>query len=293
MKKILTRKTTGILILLSILFLAGGGYYLLFAQPEVDSAARNGPLESEMINQTSQLPLLAEAQLAAGIAYDFEHDRFLISTDEPHTLLPQHEASVFWLNSALTEIIAEIKLPVDGDLEGMAYLGGNTAVTVSEVGTLIYLHVDDDHGVIEQKRTAIFADGQAHKLGSLAYDSDNQHLYTAEKVGSKTIYQLDREGNLLSSFTLQLPNDTANSVENAYTIAGMSYTDGYLYLFSEAYATIFKLNVHTQEVEQIWGVDQLPEAAGITIKDNQFYIVGDQENYLPVPQIHIVNMPDS
>lgn len=290
MKKSGTRKTTGILVLLSLIFLSGG-YYVLFAQPEVDSTARNGPLESEMISQAGQLPLLAEAQLAAGMAYDFEHDRFLISTDEPHTLLPQHEASVFWLNSDLSEVIAEIRLPVDGDLEGMAYLGGNTAVTVSEVGTLIYLHVDEGHGLSEQKRTAIFDDGQTHKLGSLAYDSDNQHLYTAEKVGKKTIYQLDRDGNLLTSFTLQAANDPASSVENAYTIAGMSYSDGYLYIFSEAYATIFKLNVTTREVEQVLGVAQLPEAAGITIKDNQFYIVGDLENYLPDPQIHIADIP--
>jgi uncharacterized protein YjiK len=287
-----------VIIAVFVILLTGGGLiYLLFFQQEVDSVALNGPLEVKIISLNMQLPLQEQIQLAAGIAYDNDNGRFFISTDEPHTLFTKHEAYIYVLNTNLNKIETTIKLIPDGDLEGITYIGENTIAVASELGTLLYLHDEGGNKFVEQKRVSIFSDGQDHKLGSLAYDTSNQHLYTAEKEGKKTIYKLNREGTLLDSFEPQLADHIiskrAYSLDTDYTIAGMTYADGYLYIFSEAYSTIFKFRITTQKVEEVIGVDQLPEAAGITVKDNQFYFVGDFEDYLPAPQIHIASKPGS
>jgi uncharacterized protein YjiK len=230
--------------------------------------------------------------LAADIAYDDVNDRFFITTDQPHSFIESSKAYFFVLNHQLDTIEFEIEMQADGDLEGVAAMDGNTAVVVSEPGTLIYLVDEGDDQFIVEKSVSIFNDGKSHKLGSLAYDNDQQHLYTAEKEGEKTIYKLDADGNLLESFELEpadhIPASRAYSLASDYTIAGMTYADGYLYIFSEAYSTIFKFNIETRKIEEVFGVDQLPESSGITLKQNDFYIIGDLENYLPKPSIHII-----
>jgi uncharacterized protein YjiK len=289
-------KIVVLIAVIGVIIAVSGVIYVMYFQREVDSVAQNGPLNAQIIDQEKQLPLLEQIQLAAGIAYDADNDRFFISTDEPHTLITKHEAYVYILNSNLDTLEAKIKLQPDGDLEGITYIGNGTTVAASEPGTLFYLHDEGGNNFVAQKRVTIFNDGQAHKLGSLAYDADNQHLYTAEKEGKKTIYKLDRDGTLLDSFELQLSDSVsakrAFSLDTDYTIAGMTYADSYLYMFSEAYSTILKFSIETRQVEEVIGVNQLPEAAGITVADNQFYFVGDFENYLPVPQIHVASKLD-
>jgi uncharacterized protein YjiK len=296
MKKLFSSlKISFFIIGICVILAAGIFIYLRYFQIEVDSIARNGSLKSKIISLNRQLPLLEEIQLAAGITYDVDNDRFFISTDEPHTLIPEHNAYVYVLNGNLDKITATIKLKTDGDLEGITFIGNNTVVVASEAGVLIYLRDEGGNNFVEQKRISIFNDRQSHKLGSLTYDADNQHLYTAEKENKKIIYKLSRDGNLIDSFELVLgehiKEKRAFSLDDDYTIAGMAYTEGSLYLFSEAFATIFKLGIKIRKVEEVIGVDQLPEAAGITIKGNQFYFVGDFEDYLPAPQIHIASIP--
>ncbi|MEM7034679.1 MAG: hypothetical protein AAF629_34385, partial [Chloroflexota bacterium] len=252
--------------------------YMLFFQREVDSVSQNGPLTAEIISINQRLPLMDDVQLAAGIAYDTNNDRFFISTDQPHGLLTSNEAHFFVLNQHLDKIEFAMSIQADGDLEGVTVLDAHTAIVISELGTLIYLVDEGDNDFSVNKSVLIFEDGLSHKLGSLAYDYDRQHIYTAEKEDEKVLYKLDQDGNLLESITLQLsdqvfPNNDA-SLDTDYTIAGMTYSAGFLYLFSEAYSTIFKFNVETQRIEDVFGVDQLPEVAGITLKGNDFYLIG-------------------
>ena len=145
---------------------------------------------------------------------------------------------------------------------------------------------------MEQKRTSVTP---SCTLGSAAYDADSQHINTANKTGEKLIYKLDRQGNLNERFPLHLAEQiTANrafDLTNDYTIAGMTYRDGQLYLFSEAYSTIFKLDIANKEVTDVFGVQNMLESSGITAKDGHtFYVIGDAEFYLPRPSIYLVRL---
>ncbi|MGB1251466.1 MAG: hypothetical protein ACPG8W_12675 [Candidatus Promineifilaceae bacterium] len=292
-KQISLFKTIIGIIGLSILL--GGGYFIYgsFFQREVDSMARNAPIESTIISINKRQPMPVAVGLAAGIAYDSDNDLFFISTDQPQTLRNIPEAQVHVLNSDLDTVEATTLLTTDGDLEGIAYIGNSTAVAISEIGTLIYLQYDGAGGLVEQRRVTALDDTATHKLGSLAADPVGEHLYSAEKEGTKTIYQFDYAGNLLNSFELTIPDSFASSraysLDTDYTIAGMTYADGFLYIFSEAYSTIFKFDLASQQVTEVIGVESLPEVAGITAKGGELVFVGDFESYLPTPVFHIAS----
>ena len=60
------------------------------------------------------------------------------------------------------------------------------------------------------------------------------------------------------------------------------------------YSTVFKIDLKQQRVIEAFGIEQLPECAGLTIKDNDLYLLGDFESdALPEPVIHILPIPGS
>lgn len=269
-------------------------YQVLFSV-ELDSEALNSPISATHLPVERRFDIPEEIALAAGISSVPESGLFVVSTDLPHSLLPQNEAHVFVLDTGFGAILADITVQADGDLEGVVATSADRIVAASEAGTLYVIEgsAADNWSVTAEIRAL---DGSDHKLGSLAYDTDHNHYYSAEKEGPKIIYQFDENGRLLDSFELALPRAISAdakrefSLNDDFTIAGMHYHEGHLYLFSEAYSTIFKLDVSTRVVVSVLAISGLPESAGITIRDDKLYLLGDLESYLPPPQVHVVGL---
>ncbi|MCP4538717.1 MAG: hypothetical protein GY832_16405 [Chloroflexi bacterium] len=327
-------------IVLVVLVTSAGLGSSIWEPKELDDIAENGPIQSELVSPYEQKPLF-EGILAAGISWDYDNERFFVSTDQPQRLFAK-TASFYVVNAALDQILYQKDLEPDGDLEGIAYLGNNTVVMVSEIGTLYYLRDNGNEWIVTQS-VAIF-DGKGeksqrkhlgllsaqpgvfhkenpverwceqgiesfippvnqgsfpgfsrkHKLGSLAYDRDNEILYTAEKEGTKTIYQISRTGELIDSFELTAKNFTAErefDMATDYTISGMSYSDQHLYILSEAYSTVFVFSLESDQIVRVYGVTGIHESAGITLKEDVACLVGDFESYLPPAQFYLVDMP--
>lgn len=259
---------------------------------ELDSRAEYGPLNARMLTVDDNFDIPVEINLAAGLSYDADNDWFLVSTDEPHTLLPVHQARVFVLDSTFTSILRSHYVQSDSDLEGITTMGSGRIATLSELGKLTFLQDDGADGLTEIAHFKVFDEG-GHKLGSLAYDHTNHHFYTAEKEGGKTIYKIDEQGKLLESFELRMPKTFAEAADECfnfdddYTIAGMQYIDEKLYIFSEAYSTVFVMEISTQQITDVIGFPHLPESSGMTIRNGKIYFIGDQEDYLPAPKLHV------
>jgi FAD/FMN-containing dehydrogenase len=102
---------------------------------------------------------------------------------------------------------------------------------------------------------------------------------------------LYEEGNLIERFALQVADSIKAvreySLETDYTVAGMDYKDNTLYVFSEAYSTVMALNLETKLVEQVYGIEGMRESAGIAIRGNRMYAIGDLENYIPEQACYI------
>jgi uncharacterized protein YjiK len=278
---------TALVVLISVL-----GYFFFFSK-EVDDIAENGPIRSKIIPKMDQIPLF-ENMLAAGVSWDYDNDRFFISTDQPHGLFTEKVASFYVVNTTLDQILYRLDIDTDGDLEGIAYIGNNEVAIISEVGTIHYMKEKNNEWK-ERSRVTIFNGNGKHKLGSLAYDPINQHLYSAEKEGRKIIYQISRSGSLINSFEFSAGDIAAKrdfNFDRDYTIAGMTYSNQHLYIFSEAYSTIFKYNPKIKELVTVYGVKDIHESAGITLKEGVAYLVGDFESYLPAPSFYKVDIPD-
>lgn len=277
-----------ILIFLMIIF----GYIVFFTK-EVDDVAENGPIQSQIISKIDQIPLF-EGMLAASISWDFDKDRFFISTDQPHGLFRDKIASFYVANDSLDKIIYKKDLVTDGDLEGVAYIGEAEVAIISEVGTLYFLKEIGDEWEVTNK-VSIFNGNGKHKLSSLAYDPVNKRLYSAEKKGRKIIYQISRDGNLLNSFEFDVGDVVTKrefSMNKDYTIAGMAFDNQHLFIFSEAYSTIFKYNPEDKQLTAVFGIKNIHESAGITLKNGIVYLVGDFEDYLPAPNFYKVKLPE-
>lgn len=277
-----------ILIFLMIIF----GYIVFFTK-EVDDVAENGPIQSQIISKIDQIPLF-EGMLAASISWDFDKDRFFISTDQPHGLFTDKIASFYVANDSLDKIIYKKDLVTDGDLEGVAYIGEAEVAIISEVGTLYFLKEIGDEWEVTNK-VSIFNGNGKHKLSSLAYDPVNKRLYSAEKKGRKIIYQISRDGNLLNSFEFDVGDVVTKrefSMNKDYTIAGMAFDNQHLFIFSEAYSTIFKYNPKDKQLTAVFGIKNIHESAGITLKNGIVYLVGDFEDYLPAPNFYKVKLPE-
>ena len=198
------------------------------------------------------------------------------------------------MNNTLDQILYSKDLETDGDLEGIAYIGNNEIAMISEVGTIVYLEEKNSEWK-EKRRVSILNKNDRHKLGSLAYDPVNELLYSAEKEGQKVIYQISRDGKLQNSFELSVEGIDTNrkfDISKDYTIAGMTFGNKHLYIFSEAYSTIFKFNPESKRVVAVFGINDIHESAGITLKEGVAYLVGDFESYLPAPSFYKVDIPD-
>ena len=136
-----------------VVLIAVVGYFIFFTK-EVDDMAENGPIQSEIIPKMDQIPLF-EDMLAAGISWDYDKDRFFMSTDQPHGLFTEKVASFYVVNTTLDQILYKKDLDTDGDLEGIAYIGDNEVAIISEVGTLYYLKENDNEWK-ETHRVSIF-----------------------------------------------------------------------------------------------------------------------------------------
>lgn len=280
---------TGI-ILIFLMIISG---YIFFFTKEVDDVAENGPIQSQIISKIDQIPLF-EGMLAASISWDFDKDRFFISTDQPHGLFTDKIASFYVANDSLDKIIYKKDLVTDGDLEGVAYIGEAEVAIISEVGTLYFLKEIGDEWEVTNK-VSIFNGNGKHKLSSLAYDPVNKRLYSAEKKGRKIIYQISRDGNLLNSFEFDVGGVVTKrefSMNKDYTIAGMAFDNQHLFIFSEAYSTIFKYNPEDKQLTAVFGIKNIHESAGITLKNGIVYLVGDFEDYLPAPNFYKVKLPE-
>ncbi|MGA9271835.1 MAG: SdiA-regulated domain-containing protein [Lutimonas sp.] len=280
---------TGIILIFLMIILG----YIVFFTKEVDDVAENGPIQSQIISKIDQIPLF-EGMLAASISWDFDKDRFFISTDQPHGLFTDKIASFYVANDSLDKIIYKKDLVTDGDLEGVAYIGEAEVAIISEVGTLYFLKEIGDEWEVTNK-VSIFNGNGKHKLSSLAYDPVNKRLYSAEKKGRKIIYQISRDGNLLNSFEFDVGDVVTKrefSMNKDYTIAGMAFDNQHLFIFSEAYSTIFKYNPEDKQLTAVFGIKNIHESAGITLKNGIVYLVGDFEDYLPAPNFYKVKLPE-
>lgn len=274
-------------------FYAADSHAAWFGNSE-DSNVHNSPLTLPIKQVQRTLDKPAASNLGAGFAYNRWRDEFVVSTDQPHRLFSGGKASIWLFDSNIKPLGDPLSFKTDGDLEGVTVIDENRIAAISELGTIYLLRRNQNGLVLEDTKPGLTSKVRA--VSSLAYDPSNSLFYTAEKIGTKQIYTFDHNGNLLHSFELTFSGSGLEadnvSLANDFNIAGLQFHDGYLYAFSEVFSSVFKIDLSNEQITQAFGIEQLPECAGLAIRGDDLYLLGDFESEaLPDPKIHVLPLP--
>ncbi|MCO7189973.1 MULTISPECIES: hypothetical protein [unclassified Pseudoalteromonas] len=132
-------------------------------------------------------------------------------------------------------------------------------------------------------------DAQPLEFAGIAYD-EQSHLFflvsdSDDESQQDWLFTLDHQFNLMSRQPLSYAGEIDGSI-NEYTAQGLYFADGALWLLSEQFTKVVKLNL-SAEVVAVY--DLLPEDMAIpsdlVVKEDKVYLIGDHENDEPVPPL--------
>jgi SdiA-regulated len=253
--------------------------------PEVDPIPANGPIADLKMIEGRSSPFGAAVPNPAGISWMADSGTYLVSTDD---------RLVAEVSADYGTVLSQMTLPANplgtGDTEGVAYLGDSRAAVVGENGVVILLQ-RTNAGWEEINRFLIKGMVAGSQLGSAAFDPATNTLFTAQKTGAKRLYRISLDTYDVEIIDMKLSSNLSvvdGRKWSEFTIAGLGFVDGELLANSEAFSSVLTIQSDGL-VTAIYGINNINEASGLTVRDDEIVLVGDAESYLPDPPIYIVS----
>jgi hypothetical protein len=257
--------------------------YRLFNYERIETDPRSAPISAKLVDPIMILTIPAEIRAPSGISYQPDLAQFAVVTDDNE---------LFLLDESFQNILFRTLIDFPAEVEGVVFLDDSRLALISEQGDLLFFDRSDQQWVLGQTR---FRDWDktswSHVFGSAAYDTQARQLITGVKVGSNELYRLSLDGSLSETIS-PVPDSqlrvSAPSELDRYTIVGLVASGGALYLLSEQYSTVLRLQAGV--ITGAWGLQSVGELSGITIKDGFFYVLGDFEEDQPKPPIYVFSL---
>lgn len=273
----------------SALVISSVAAYSVLSAKEVNDVSIDSPHPAFQLEPVNTQPMVKD-YLASSMAYNFDSKEFLMTSDHPHELFADPISTLMVLADDLITVKQTLDIPSDSDLEGLAYVGDDLAIAISEKGTIYRLQREDAGWSLLDSKKGLA--GKVTKVASLAANLDDGKLYSAEKEGSKNLYVMDMQGQLERTIKLSIDNPKGDySLDDDYTISGLAFQGNDLYILSEAYSTIFKFDIRSEKIVAAYGLKNTHEVGGLTIRGGSFVTAGDVESYLPDPVISEFERP--
>ena len=277
---------TDVLVGLAAISIGAIGFVIYWQYtPEVDSQPSSAPVYSIDMTSGQAIPLTTKVKNPAGISYLADSDTFLISTDD--RVVAEVSSDFKTVLSSMTVDANPLKI---GDTEGVVYLGNGEAAAIGETGAVVMLKRDKGNW-IEVDRFPISTFKKGTQLGSAAFDPQSRTLYSAQKKNGKVLYKINLDSRESEAIPMQLDiklHEKSGRSWNEFYVAGLQFHEGKLYGVSESFSSILTITT-SGLVENITGVSNINESSGITVREGVFTLLGDAENYLPVPPIYIID----
>ena len=108
---------------------------------------------------------------------------------------------------------------------------------------------------------------------ALAINPIKETIYIGKE---NTITTIDFKGNFMEEINLQIPTKNGRSASE-YSIAGMDYFKGNLFVLTEYHAAILTVNPSTGAINSIYAIEGITEGAGLAVTEEAFYVVVDHE----------------
>lgn len=271
---------------LGLISLSAVGAFIIYDRiPEVDPVPANGPIAALQMKEGSSTVFGAAIRNPAGITWLADSGTYLVSTDD--RVLAEVSADY---GTAFSQMTLPASPFGTGDTEGVAYLGDDRAAVIGERGVVILIQRS---GTVweETDRFTIKRLIAGTQLGSAAFDPSTNTLFTAQKKGNKILYRINLETRETEVIEMTLSPELKvkeNRKWSEFTIAGLGFVDGFLLANSEAFSSVLTIQT-SGEVTNIHGINNINEAAGITVRGDRVVLIGDAESYLPTPPIYQID----
>lgn len=257
--------------------------YRLFNYERIETDPRSGPIPATLVDPTMILAIPEEIRAPSGISYQPDLAQFAVVTDDNE---------LFILNDSLENIIFRSVIEFSAEVEGVVFLDDSQLVLISEQGDLLFFDRAGQKWVLGQTRFRGWDKASwSHVFGSAAYDAEARQLITGVKVGVNELYRLSLDGSLSETISA-VPDSqlliSAPSELGRYTIVGLVASESALYLLSEQFSTVLRLQ--NGAIDRAWGLQGVGELSGITIKDGFFYVLGDFEEGQPKPPVYVFSL---
>lgn len=132
-------------------------------------------------------------------------------------------------------------------------------------------------------------DAQPLEFAGIAYDEQSNLFFLVSDSDDESqqdwLFTLDNQFNLISRQPLSYAAETEGSI-NEYTAQGLYFADGALWLLSEQFTKVVKLNL-SAEVVAVYDLlpEDMPIPSDLVVKEGKVYLIGDHENDEPVPPL--------
>ena len=302
MKKIVNRlkshiRTIGVVALVVFVALVltntrFGVWLLLDAIPEGDEVAvnadpRDGPIQlSEYRVAEAAFQLPDSIEQPSGISFVEGVDRFMVATDQAELFVLDSDLSTVRSRTVLSR---QLLIARQGSVEATTALDADRAVVAGESSTLELWRWSADGNWYRDAEIELSGFDGEPEFSGVAYnhDADEYFLATDEDFA---VLVIEANGAVLR--TIDLGDDLdlkAGRDLSEFTISGLDYADGRLYVVTEAFNTIFVVDP-TAGVERAIGIEGGGQLSAISIANGRAYMPVDHNWNEERPMLFVADL---
>lgn len=250
-----------------------------------------GPIEDTgELALAKQYPLSAEIVQPSGI-WSMHDGSWMIITDQ---------AEMFTLDSEFNTQ-ARVKIEFDS-------INCNQGCTEAIVGGVDEFFALTDNGLVgqfnqdngsyqltqEHQITVSNDEGDSYRYSGLGKNEASGEYFLVPDQGGEddkdVLIILNSDFTLKEKHVITFPDEVDGSIFE-YDAQGVQYDAGYVYVLSEKYTKVIKINL-SGEIIAVFDLDNadVSDPSDLAIRDGQIYILGDHENEEPVPPVSVFDI---
>lgn len=258
----------------------------LYLIVDKDELIGDGPIEDDAeLQRVAQFELSETIKQPSGI-WPMNDGSWLIITDQ---------AEMFALDSNFN---IQEKFDIEFDSincnQGCteAIVGGNDQFyAMTDEGLVGYFSkIDGQYSLVQEYQIDVNDEqGNPYSYSGLAHDENSGEFYLVTDQGGQDqedkLIVLDADFAMKSIHTISFNGETDSSIHQ-YTAQGLHYSEGDLYVLSEMFTKVLKIDL-TGEIKMVIDLndEDVSTPSDIALKDGLIYITGDHENDEPVPPV--------
>jgi len=266
------------------------GVFLVFdvfgdiGDANVQTSPHDGPLDPDrMIRSAATYPLPDVIEQPSGIEYLADRASFVINTDQAELF---ELSSEFDSISSKTQLMGGPLLFRQGSIEGVVAIE-DSILFAGEIGHLKEWAIVNDAW---SSKSEIMLPGEYDdaEWSAIARNPETGELYLASDEQFQ-IDIFDASGAFVRSLIPEAPENSKRSLSE-FMISGLDFEDGHLYVVTENFATLLKLDTDSAAIKEFIGLEDAGEVSDLVVVNNKAYVTIDHNLFDERPGVRVYEL---